>query len=132
MESKLGKVVLENNRNYPMLVIAEKGHYLKGLKLVRDASLCNSDEKFSQVTLTEEEITKIAYRGKKLNNVIVDCHHCSSITNLNFREIGKLTEDAYYKVLRRYISYQAYLGATNPSYLGVRTEVQEQLIKTFK
>lgn len=132
MESKLGKIVINKNGN-PVIIISDSGKNLKGLTLVKSSSECSHEDKYSHYQIPREDIIKIQYRGKKLEeNNIVDCGDCVFIFNLNVREIGALTEEGYYKLLRRYNNYQAYCGATNSSYLMVRSDVQKQLMKKMQ
>lgn len=123
--SKLGKIVLENNCGNPKVIIAEGGRYPNGIELVQNCE----GENF--VSISDDAIVKTNYRGKKLDNCKANLNN-TAIYNLKIREIGCLTEEGYYKLLRQYVSYQTYLGGTNSSYKMVRTEVQEQLIKKMK
>jgi len=131
MVSRLGSIVLEKKEGNPIVIISEENRYLMGLKLVKSESLCIDDDEFSHFKVMDKELVKIGYRGKKLDSPIVDCGECVSISNLQLREIGKFTEDGYYKLLRRYTSYHASIGAECTSYLMVRNEVHKQLIKSL-
>lgn len=131
METKLGKIVLEKNKPNPIVIIAKEGR-LRGLKLIKDHSLCSYDDITSHYVLSNDDIIKSSdYKGKKLENNIVDCGIARTIYNLEIREIGFLTDDAYYKLIKEYNNYQVSLGGRNSSYLMVRDEVHKQLIKNI-
>ena len=128
MESKLGKIVLEKEE--PIVIISEDCDHLRGLKIVKSKDECRySYDRFSYLKISSEEIVKFKYRGKKLDNPIVDYHSCISISNLEIREIGALTEEGYCKLLRNYNNHHACLGGTDRDYLSVRNDVHDQLIK---
>ena len=133
MESKLGKIVINGKNGNPVIIISVSSESLRGLRLVKSGDECSRDDKYSHYEIPYEDIIKIKYRGKKLDeDNIVDCGNCTFIYNLNVREIGTLTEEGYYKLLRRYNNYQAYDGANDETYLMVRSDVQNQLMKKLQ
>lgn len=130
MDSKLGKIVLEKENGNPVVIISERTTHLKGLKIVKFENECRySNDKCSYLKISSEELVKIKYHGKKLDNPIVDYHGCVYISNLKIREIGVLTEDGYCKLLRGYNNHHACLGGVDRDYLSVRDDVHDQLIK---
>lgn len=129
MESKLSKIVLCDNKNNPIVVISENGKFLRGLEIVQKEEQCASSDKFSHLKLSSEELEKIKYRGKKLDNPIIDFSKHRVVRNLEVREIANIKEDTYYKILRKYVNYHTYMGATDLDYLLLRNDVHDQLIK---
>ena len=121
--SKLGKIVLDDNYSNPFVIIAEEKTYPRALELVV------TDDEYRSTKLTEEEIVKINYRGKKLNGRSVDLKRVHCIYNLNIREIGVLQEEAFCRVLRHFNNYQVAQGADSYGFRDVKEEVQTQLIK---
>jgi hypothetical protein len=121
--SKVGKIVLDNNYSNPYLVISDSDKSAKGLKLV------TMDKENMTVKLSREDARRLNYRGRKLDGRSVDLTKVMTIYNLNIREIGVLSEKAYCKLLRQFVSYHASRGATDSSYLQVRDDVHNQLIK---
>lgn len=129
MESKLGKIVLYDDRRNPFVVISESDTFLRGLEIVQKDEECVSRDTFTHFKLSSDDFTKIKYRGKKLDNPIVDCCAHKIVRNIELREIGMLNETGYCRLLRRYTYHQAAMGANDPSYLAVRTDVHNQLVK---
>lgn len=121
--SSLGRIILEPKCKTPRIIIAEQGRCLRGLELT---DLFREDTCFK---LTTEDITKVNYKGKKLDNCSVSLEKGFGIYHLDVREIGLLNEDSYYKLLRCFINYQTGQGADDASYLLIREEVHQQLIK---
>lgn len=121
--SSLGRIILEPYCKAPRIIIAEQGKYLRGLELI---NYFREDTCFK---LSKDDITKVNYKGKRLDNCSVSLERSFGISHLNIREIGLLNEDSYYKLLRCFVNYQAGQGARNSSYLLVREEVHQQLIK---
>lgn len=129
MESKLGKIVLCDNKSNPVVIISESGKFLRGLEIVQKDEDCASKDTFAHLILSSEEFDKLKYRGKRLDNPIVDfCKH-RVVRNLEVREIANIKEDTYYKILRKYVYHYASMGATDLDYLLVRNDVHNQLIK---
>jgi len=125
--SKIGKVVLVPNYSNPYVIIANGAKFPKALALVR-----TTDNLKRTLKLSEGDIEKIDYQGRKLENRSVELNQITSIYNLKIREIGVLTEDACFKLLRNFVTEQASQGATSSSYLEVRDEVHDYLIKRMK
>lgn len=123
--SKLGKIVLDGNYANPFVIIAESKTYPRALELVA------TDDRYSSMKLTEEEVTRINYRGKKLEGRSIDLKKVHCIYNLNLREIGVLSEDAFCKLLRQFNNYQVAQGGNSYSFLDVKTEVQSEILKRF-
>lgn len=129
MESKLGKIVLYNNKSNPVIVISESDTVLRGLEIVQKDEDCVSSDKFTHFKLSSDDFEKIKYRGQKLNDPIVDCCKHNVIRNLDIRTIANISEDTYYKLLKNYVCHYASSGAADPCYLSVRDDVHNQLIK---
>ena len=123
--SKLGKIVLDGNCSNPFVIIAEEKNYPRALELVV------TDDEYRSMKLTEDEITKIGYRGKKLNGRSVDLKSVHCIYNLKTREIGVLSEDAFCKLLRQFNNYQVAQGANYRGFLDVKQEIQNEIIKRY-
>lgn len=124
--SRLGKIVLDNNYVNPRIIIADVNGLPKALELVK-----NRDSS-RHLNVNGEDIINLGYKGKKLDERSADLSRIISVNNLNLREIGCLTEEAYCKVLRCFVSYQASMGGNSNEYLSVRENVQGQLIKRMK
>lgn len=122
--SNLGKIVLVGKEKNPHIIISEE-RLLRGLGLIK-----SYDEK-TCFKLVQGDIKKIDYRGKKLDDCSAYLGKCYNIHNLQIKEIGLLNEKTYYRLLRSFVSYQASQGADDWSYLLVRTEVHNQLIKAM-
>ncbi len=129
--SYLGKIIIEKNNDNPIVVISNENKHLWGLELIKASS--SIEQPFSKLELPITDFINIENYGKrKVNNHVVDCSSAHTIFNLNIREIGELSANGYCKVLRRYTSYQALMGASSSSYLLVRDEVNKQLIKMME
>jgi len=125
--SKLGTIVLDGNYRNPFVIITEGKPYPRALELVV------TDDERRSLKLKDDEITKIKYKGKKLEGRSVDLRRVHSISNLNLREIGVLSEDAFCKVLRFFNNYQVCQGADSYGFKEVRSEVQTYILqKTSK
>lgn len=122
--SNLGKIVLVGKEKNPRIIIAEN-RFLHGLELIKsyDENIC--------FKLVQDDITKINYRGRKLDDCSVYLGKCYNSYNLQIREIGMLKEKTYYRLLRKFVNYQSSQGADDASYLLVRNEVHNQLIKAM-
>lgn len=122
--SNLGKIVLVGKEKNPRIIIAEN-RLLHGLELIKsyDENIC--------FKLVQDDITKINYRGRKLDDCSVYLGKCYNNYNLTIREIGMLKEKTYYRLLRKFVNYQSSQGADDSSYLLVRNEVHNQLIKAM-
>lgn len=121
--SSLGRIILQPECKAPRIIIAEQGKYLRGLEVV---DYFREDTCFK---LSTDDITKVNYRGKRLDNCSISLEKSFGINRLNIREIGLLSEDSYYKLLKCFVNYQTVKGANSSSYLLVREEVHQQLIK---
>lgn len=121
--SKLGKIILNGNYPNPFVIIAESKTYPRALELVV------ADDERTSLKLKEDEVTRINYRGKKLEGRSVDLRMVHRIYNLNIREIGVLSECEFCKLLRFFNNYQVSQGADSYSFRDVREEVQMELIK---
>ena len=129
MGSKLGKIVLCDNKSNPVVIISENDKVLKGLEIVQKHHDCVSSNANASFKLSNNDFVKIKYKGRRLNSSIIDFGNNRIIKNLDVREIAYIKEDTYYKLLRKYVSYYAFMGATAPCYLSVRDDVHNQLIK---
>lgn len=127
--SKLGKIFMDNTSPHACVhvIIAEEGAYLRGLKLVK-SSPCNNSSFYK---IENEEITKLK-ENDKLDDCGVVLDGSSCIRNLQIKEIGALTDEAYCRLLNNFVTYQTCMGARDPSYLVVRDEVHDQLIKMME
>lgn len=125
--SKIGKVVLVPNYSNPYVIIADGVKYPKALALVR-----TTDNLKRTFKLSDGDIEKLDYQGRKLENRSVELNPIMSIYNLKIREIGVLTEDTCIKLLRNFVTEQVSQGATNTAYLEIRDEVHTYLIKRMK
>lgn len=121
--SRLGKIILEENKKNPRVIISEEGKFLGAIELV------NATEGSSYLKIPQKDILKLNYFGKKLNDCSASLSRSVNIYNLNIREIGVLSELGYCKLLRQFSSYQASFGGNDSSYLLVRNEVHKQLVK---
>ena len=124
--SRLGKIILDNNYANPRIIIADVSELPRAIELVKDI---NSTR---YLKIDEKDIINLGYKGKKMIGRSADLSRIVTISNLNLREIGSLTEDAYFKILRGFVNYQTVMGANSSAYLSVRDEVQKQLIKRMK
>lgn len=125
----LGSIVLEKNSSNPLLVIATCGVALRTLRLVPDVDKINSKD-YNTVRLHDEDIIMEKNDGGlQLSNYVFDYENVVTVNSLDTERIASLTEKAYLKTLRSYTSYQASIGAKNPTYLAVRSEVHNQLIE---
>jgi len=122
--SKLGRIVLDSNYKNPRLIIAEENDNLRAIELVKDS---NSDKRSFKIS--KDAITKLSYRGKKLDDCSANLTSSISVSNLKLREIGVLSEECYFTVLQKFVNHHVYMGANDPTYLSVREEVHNQLIK---
>lgn len=121
--SKLGKIILDGNYSNPFVIIAEGKINAKALELIV------TNDEYNSMKLKEEDIVKIKYRGKKLNERSVDLRRVHSVNNLQLREIGYMKEDSFCILLRKFNNYQVCQGANSPDFLSVKQEVQAELIK---
>jgi len=129
MDGYLGKIILYDDRRNPLVVISETDKVLKGLEIVKKDNDCMVKDMRSHFKLSSEELTKFKYKGKKISNPIVDlCGH-RSVKNIQIREIGVLNEDSYFRLLKEYAYYHAYIGTKNYCFLSNRYDVHNQLVK---
>lgn len=129
MDGYLGKIILYDDRRNPLVVISETDKVLKGLEIVKKDNDCMVKDMRSHFKLSNEELTKFKYKGKKISNPIVDlCGH-RSVKNIQIREIGILSEDSYFRLLKEYAYYHAYTGTKNYCFLSNRYDVHNQLVK---
>ncbi len=125
-------IVIENNKDNPRLIIADERHFLKGIELVKKDNSYN--DKLIGVNDKLELpssyfIKNDSYNGKKLDNRLFAFGKTFNISEVNIRLIASLSLEGYCKVLRKYISYQAFMGDEDKDYFLVRNTVTNQLIK---
>lgn len=123
--SKLGKILMDYNYGNPRIIIAEKKDCLFAVELAKNP-IDNSTKVFK---LVDDDIIKLNYNGKKLDDCSVILNHVRVVKNLQLREVGYLTDKCYCKLLRKFVWEQSALGTNKEDYLCVRDEVHDQLIK---
>ncbi len=125
--SKISKIVLVNNIKEPIVIISESPYVYKGFKLTKDVSVGD------YYPIPNDEIISFdSYHGKKLEVCNAYLNNYITISNLHVREIGEFTEKGYFNLLKKYVASQVSVGGKEDSYLSVRTEVHDQLIKMMK
>ncbi len=126
--SNLGKIIIEADQKDPLVIIAENGNFLRGLRLIKKDD--HYQEENSHFSLSSDDINKIEnYRGSKLKDRVVDCAKTYSVINLKFKNIGSLSNSAYYRLLTTYNNYQVFNGANDMGYKLVRDEVYNQIFE---
>lgn len=125
--SKIGKIVLSNHIKDPIVIINENPHNYKGIILSKEKTKGTYDIVDSSDIVKDDN-----YHGKKLENRNAFIDDYVTVYNLNVREIGALTESGYFKLLKNYVSNQASMGGTSSSYLLIREDIHNQLIKMMK
>lgn len=129
MENMLGKIVLVKDNENPVVIISQTSEELKGLKIVKSTNECSFNGGCGCFEIPSKYLEKLKYRGKKLDNPIVDHHRLCSISNLEIRQIGVLTEEGYCKLLMSYNNHYSSLGGDDLIYSTVKDDVQNQLLK---
>lgn len=125
--SKVRKIVLSNHIKDPIVIISENPYNYKGILLSKEKA------RGTYCTVDSSDIVKEDnYHGKKLENHNAFIDDYVTIYNLKVREIGSLTESGYFKLLKNYVSNQASMGGTSSSYLLIREDIHNQLIKMMK
>ncbi|MBQ7137064.1 MAG: hypothetical protein IJO43_03725 [Bacilli bacterium] len=124
--SRVGTIILDNNYANPRVIIVDKPNCLRALDLTTD------NDPIRTFQLKEEDVFIIKYRGKQLDGRSVSLASVSGIYNLNIREIGVLSKNAYYMLLRKFNSHQVMQGANSLGFLEVREDVQGQILELGK
>jgi len=124
--SRVGKIILDNNYTNPRVVIVDEPNCLRALDLTT-----NSDQR-TTFQLKEEDVFRLKYRGSQLDGRSVDLTRVSAVYNLNIREIGLMSKDAYYRLIIKFNNYQNTLDGNTWDFLSVKEEIQGQIIELGK
>lgn len=125
--SRIGKIVLANNIKDPLVIISENPYNYKGITLTKEV------QDGFYYSVKDEDITKFdSYHGKKLENRSAFLDNYVTISKLRIREIGAFTDKGYFNLLKNYVGNQASMGGKDSSYLLIRNDVHNQLVKMMQ
>ena len=125
--SKLGKIVLSNHIKDPIVIINENPYNYKGIILSKEKTKGTYD-----IVDGNDIVKDDNYHGKKLENRSAFLDNYVTISKLRIREIGTFTDKGYFNLLKNYVGNQASMGGKDSSYLLIRNDVHNQLVKMMQ